>query len=612
MIEAIEKIPIEILEAQLKADEEEGSKSNPKYIVVFLDDKFNINKIDEGTYSEICEKHKDLSDLQKMLIKKFNYYLGVDYAFDKYGNKGYGGQSGLYTCSLLHYNFAKETFKSIIAERKRTKIDKTINALKKDKFIPKEIKTKLLNLIDNFFIKLIMNKKESEYNLNLLNKNSCKIIFIPSDEKFIKKYNSFEKKYLYEIFIKNICFEKDGIKKYKFPLDFFETPQTESLRVLYSKFGNDKIIFQDELCNLFSEEKFKRLNLFRRVMKKRKILPLPSFKITKDSNAYWICFSKENSLLKKLNEIYNKNKKPFDYCLISNFEGYRFENIINYDFNTTPLINNKIYKLEFNRYLDKKEKRVKEYHSRNKEHNKFELLWDISFLFWKLDSEEKTEQKQMFFFNQEIKNNPYLNQILKENSESIINQIFKQDNTFINHRLQSITKRILQGIFKSKELLARYKNPHQIKKLLLTNLKYEKDTMKSDEIKRVQQKLSEFKGTQKLDEIESDFEAYVYAGLIVKHLLSKTSSTKSPLEIMTKYLISVNTVKQLKDKIIFLTSKYDHQLTVTPKMWAIINELVLENNFEDNKLKENLIPFFIGFYMDFWISKEKQEDLNNN
>ncbi len=610
MIEAIEKIPIEILEAQLKADEEEGSKSNPKYIVVFLDDKFNINKIDEGTYSEICEKHKDLSDLQKKLIKRFNYYRGIEDFGKDFNRYSIGGNKALATCSLLHYDFSKKEgkiSKNIFIKKSDENVKyliENLNKKSKDYVLNKEFKDlKIIfeKVVINFFYNYLLSDNQK------IDFRKYRIVLIPKDGGFLKKYNLYHSK-----FIKLKANKEDGKEKYVFPYDTFNSCQFRKLGILYSKFGRKSLTYQDEEINLIKKEEFKKLDLFKKIVKMRKILPLPSFRITKDSNIYEICFSKENSLLKKLNEIYNKNKKPFDYCLISNFEGYRFENIINYDFNTTPLINNKIYKLEFNRYLDKKEKRVKEYHSRNKEHNKFELLWDISFLFWKLDSEEKTEQKQMFFFNQEIKNNPYLNQILKENSESIINQIFKQDNTFINHRLQSITKRILQGIFKSKELLARYKNPHQIKKLLLTNLKYEKDTMKSDEIKRVQQKLSEFKGTQKLDEIESDFEAYVYAGLIVKHLLSKTSSTKSPLEIMTKYLISVNTVKQLKDKIIFLTSKYDHQLTVTPKMWAIINELVLENNFEDNKLKENLIPFFIGFYMDFWISKEKQEGLNNN
>ncbi len=615
MIEAIEKIPIEILEAQLKRDGEEGNKSNPKYIIVFLDEEFKINNIDEGTYEEICEKYKlNKSSEKKNLIRRFNYYLGVDYAFDKYGNKGYGGQSGLYTCSLLHYNFAKETFKSIIKERKRTKIDKTISALKEDKAMPLEIKEVLLKLINNFFIDLVLNRKENEYGLSFKNKDSCKIIFIPHSKTFIKKYNKFEERYLFDKFRRNICIEEDEIKKYKFPLDFFETPQIKPLAILYSKFGKNNIVFQDEKCNLLSEEEFESLNLFRKILKKRKILPLPLFEVPKDSNIYEVCFSKEESLLKKLKIIYDKKETPFDYCLISNFEGYRFENIVNYDFDTTALINDKIYSLSFNKYFGKKEKKIKEFHSIKSAHNKNELLRDISFLFWSSNKPEQVEKSQISFFNPSnklLKNNLYLRQLFLENKESIVNQIFKSDNTFINYKLQHLIKKILRGVFKSREMLTRYENFHQVRNLLLINLKYDKSKMKSNKVKKIEQKLSQFKKKQKLDEIESDFEAYVYSGLIIKHLLSKTSSTKSSLEIMTKYLISASTTKQLKDKIIFLTGKYGYQLNITPKMWERINKLVLENDFRDDKLKENLIPFFIGFYMDFWISKEKQEDLNN-
>ena len=123
MIEAIAKIPDDILKGQSERRKE--SNVEPEYLIIFLDKNFEIKKTERGKFSEICTKNV-LTPLQKNLILKFKDYIGAtDFGDLKYGRKGFGGQFGLFTCSLLHYNFANNTFESIIRKRDIVKAENT-------------------------------------------------------------------------------------------------------------------------------------------------------------------------------------------------------------------------------------------------------------------------------------------------------------------------------------------------------------------------------------------------------------------------------------------------------------------------------------------------------
>jgi hypothetical protein len=609
MIEAITNIPIEILERVL---EEDPIKINDKqeFLVVFLRDNFEIEKIEKKTFDDIL-KENELSALQKRLIEKFNKYRGI-VDFQKYLNRySIGGNQALATCSLLHFDFSKEggTITNNLFKKKSNKnienIKKSFNDKKKKYFNllneNLDLKESFEKILQNLFLNIILNEKRyKEFNYKY---NKYKIVLIPKNDEYIKKFNSF-----FENFV-NIQKGFDSSSKFqRFNIDTFSSNNTRELGILFSKFGKNedkKINFQTEENNLIKTEHYIKIDKFKRILSNnKKILPLPMFKANK--NIYNICFS-NYSLLEKLKEIYKKYNKSFNYILVSNFEGYRFENIINFNFNTEKLINKEIYDLNFNKYKIKKE--IKEYHIKNRRHDKYELLFDMVFLFWKLNNEENIEIS--FFKNKSIikkeknfKNNYFLIYLFIKYQESIINQIFKQNNSFINFKLQKLINEILDGILKTKKFKERYESLYQIKNLLLIALKYGKGGKKMiDKTKEIEEKLDEFKKTQEIKEIKNDFEAYYYAGILINNLLKYNSSEKSILEIMTKNLISVNNIKQLKNKIIDLYRKYSYNFKVNSKMWDKLNNVFLKYKFEDNKVKDNLIPLYIGFYSNFNFKK---------
>ncbi len=614
MIEAISKIPDGILDGQL--EESLGqSKEGERYIVVFLDNDFNIEKIEEGNYEKICEKNPQLSDLQKGLIKNFQKYRGV-IDFGKNCNRyAIGGNQALATLSLLHYNFSNggKIHNNLFKKKSSENIDNILKKLDSKEEIYIKIREDYPGIVDSFkkilknlFIEVVL--EEKNYEGFEFDKN--KIVIIPKENSYIEEY-----KKLWKMFTDFKAGKREGNLQ-NFNIDTFgKDGQIVKHKALYSKFGK-AIVFQKEGINMISTEEYEKIDKIKKILNSSRfkgVIPLPLFEA--DTNIYQICFN-DGSLLKKLQEIYTKNNhKPFNYVLISsNNDGYRFENIINFDFNIDSLINKEIYKLKFNEYKPKEEVREVIFDRLN--HDKFELLFDIASLFWVIKDEEKNEYRQMSFFRPEIKNNTFLDRKLKENSESIINQIFKKNNEFINFRLQKIINSTLNEIIHSGETQKQFSSPFWMKKLLLLSLKYErkKEKMKTKELKEIENKLKKFKEGSSLNEIRGDFEAYLYAGLIFKHIVSASASGKTDLELASKYLLSLSTTNQLKEKIALLATQYSHNLKVNPKMWNEINKGLLEHEFKDEKVKNNLVPFFIGYYSDFWLSKpgeSKQENLNN-
>ncbi len=598
MIEAIRKIPNEILDGQLEKIEENKGRSNQKqkYLIILLDDNFVIKKKLKGTYDEISEK-ENLNGLSKDLIKN-----SLDYIYN--GRKGFGGQFGLYTCSPFHIKLGEKILEFFESEPKegKDKIQKSKEALANSSLFSKFEKNKISNMWQNLKNNFLEFKGEFK-----LDKGDI-IVFIPEEEEKIKYFKEEHQKYLEEVELRNKIDEENFAK---FPFDIYEKFNPKH-KILYSKFSKDQI-YQEEDFNLIPNEISEKMEKFKMILEKgnyRKVLPLPLFEA--NTNIYQICFN-DNSLLRKLQEIYKENNnKPFNYVLISsNDDGYRFENIINFNFKVDSLINKSIYDLKFNEHKFKNEINIID--NKDRKHERFELLFDIASIFWVIRNEEKNEYRQMSFFRPEIKNNAFLDRKLKENSESIINQIFKNNNEFINFRLSKIINSVLNEILHSGETQKQFSYPYGMKKLLLLSLKYEtkKEKMKSKELKEIEDKLKKFRENSNLDEIESDFEAYLYAGLIFKHLVSASASGKTDLEIASKSLLSVSTTKQLIDKMVLLTTQYSHNLKVNPKMWGEMNRALLEHEFQDERVKNNLVPFFIGYYSDFWLSTEKQENLNN-
>ena len=589
MIEAIAKIPDDILKGQSERRKE--SNVEPEYLIIFLDKNFEIKKTERGKFSEICTKNV-LTPLQKNLILKFKDYIGAtDFGDLKYGRKGFGGQFGLFTCSLLHYNFANNTFESIIRKRDIVKAENTLKAIDDDKkeevqILNKytEIKLKLTKILLNFFINTVPKKEEMNFNISFKADNE-KIIFIPESDEFIETYNKFHKEYL---------LSKSGKigneQELRFDLDTSEK-YDKQLHQLYSKFGRNKTVIQDESCNKIQREIAEKIGFFKRILGKS-ILPLPLFYVQEDSNIYASCFS-SNSLLKKLKDIYSQcDNKPFNYLLISNFDGYRFERVIHFNFDISDIINQEVYSLKFNNFKVKNE--IITIQNKQRKHDKFELLFDISLLFWNLNV-EKSETKEMSFFNSKIKNNLFLNQLLIENSESIVSQIFKQNNTFIRDRLFILINNLLKGTFRAQEIKERYESSFQMRRLLLIYFKYEVAGKMVLKIKEIEKKMDEFLRTNNLDEFENDEITLYLAGQIINYLLSNTSYGGSKLELMTKYLLSVNSIEQLKKRICDLTSKYSHNIYDNER-WRTANKRFLEYEFKNQNFKQNLIPFFTGFY----------------
>ncbi|MDD3160138.1 MAG: hypothetical protein PHQ98_04175 [Candidatus ainarchaeum sp.] len=604
MIEAILKIPDEILDAQMNMGS--SSNKNNNYVIVVFDKNHNIKNIFQCDTKSIIETNS-LTNIQKKLIFDFNIFRGIVKFGKNFNRYSFGGKQSLATCSLLHYDFSKDGITSIKLFKLNdlTVIQNVIDVLqlkkktKYSKLIEDHIDVSIVleNYINNLFINEIFskNKKYPDISFNL-----SKIILIPESDKFIEKFILFWTEFM------ELQSGKTTDAFQNFNIDTFNSEQSSKHSILYSKVGLKKIIFQTEDINKINTKDYEKIEKFKSVLNNarlRNILPLPMGTI-ENTNNYNICFS-DLSLLSKLKKIFSNNYNfPFNYLLISNFDGYQFENITNFNFNINELINKQIYDLKLNTFELKNE--LIEINQSNILHDKFELLFDISFLFWRNKDESKLEEKQFSFFKPEIKENSFLNQILKENSISIINQIFKNDNNFLNFRFLPIINKILNEIIKNGKIIEMYLSVNNMKRLLLLSMKYEKgDFMKSNEVKKIEKKLELFKENEEISQIESDFEAYYYVGVLLNHLVGESKSSKNKLEVINNYLISASTTDQLKKQLLLLTEKYVRDLKVNQKMWDKFNYLFFSYDFEDKKVKNNLIPIFIGVYSNFWLSKTK-------
>lgn len=601
MIDAIAKIPKEKLIGQQELSKSKTYKDN-KFTVVFLDTRFNIEKTGKGTFSEIC-KNNELNETQKKLIEKFNDYRGITEFGGNFNRKSFGGKQALATCSLLHYDFTKEggTITKALHEGDTKYINNVLKVFEENKcnkyssVLPQnpEFKSALKKIVENLFLPIKPYLFEN------------KIVVLPKDPEFIEEYNKFHRKFL------NMQSNRDNLSDTPpFNLEVHEGFQKDFAQ-LYSKFGNNKIIYQKEGINTIDKETFIKLDLFKKALANHKgILPLPLITVPKHSNIYATCFS-EKSLLQKLKEIYLATRsKPFNYLLVSNFEneGFRFERVVQFDFNCNELINEAIYSIRFNKLKRKKEIIAVEQKPTN--HTKFELFFDMVTLFWNL-KEENAIKKEISFFKPKIKNNPFLNQILCENAAGIISLIYKQNNSFIKYRLPLIINSILAATLRNEELKQRYNSTIQMRKLLMVFYKYEGMGEMTEELKEIEGILKKLVASDKLDEIKSDNAALYLAGQIMAYLLSKTSSGGSKLQLMSKNLLSITSTDNLKQKICELTSKYSHNVYDT-KRWNIANKRFLEYEFNDQRFRDKLIPFFTGFYADniFFEKKEKETETN--
>jgi hypothetical protein len=407
------------------------------------------------------------------------------------------------------------------------------------------------------------------------------------------------------------------------PFDFNETENNGiEYKILSSKMRNEGN--QNNLKKIKTD----KIKLFIDVLnnKKLNILPLPLFEVT-NSNIYKnIVFheyktpqekgrkgeEKEDtySLLNKLKQIYNSNNKPFNYILFSRKgqnENIRFENVINFDFKIDNILNDKIYDLEFNKYFkDNKEELI---FSNTDKEDKNTLLFDLLLFFG--------TTKQDILFNPEIKNNPNLNQLLLENHKGICNLIYKNDNTFLQkNRFKKFTNKFLNLVLKTKELKERFKKFDNLNKVLLIYLKYEETKKMAEWLKKIETEFEilrnkrleknnqeEFKLL--IDKIEisenNDKKVLFLAGQIIQFLTSKTSFGGSQLEHTCKYILNVNNFKDLKIKILFLEDKYSsnkkYKYVFMSNLWKKINKLVLSFEIKnEERFKDNLIPFFVGFY----------------
>lgn len=91
------------------------------------------------------------------------------------------------------------------------------------------------------------------------------------------------------------------------------------------------------------------------------------------------------------------------------------------------------------------------------------------------------------------------------------------------------------------------------------------------------------------------------------YLLTQSQSAKNTLDLLGTYLISANSMEDIKKKIAELTQKFKHNIANT-QLWRKINEKLLGYSFENAKIKENIIAFYTGFYAEniFYTKKEKQ------
>lgn len=618
MIEAITKIPKDVLKGQLREIEENLVDNKTQFILFKLDENLELD-FDEnfrrGKFSDL-EKTFNISKKQKELILNYKKYIDDN-------TKSYGTREGLLSCSPLHFKFTdkvldfdKNTKSKNNDNKGKYRYEIYINEFKKDKFYDNKIKDKISLNIENVFYKIV--NKEIE-----VKKNEVLIFLLPDD--FINDFKDFFKNYL-NFKYKEIKFSKDYLLKEEksslkdcsenncvdnkicnFNLDVFESYQDKH-RLIYNKLNNKIIKYND---SLITKEDYEKIELFKKIIEYKKIyyLPIPSFKLENYKNKQ--IFEKV-SLLQKLKNIYKTEEKPFNYYLISreSNKNYRFEKITNFHFIIDEMINEDIYNLRLNSYKEGK------INLKNKVHDKYELLFDMLFLFFNCKDEVESVDKLLsFLFNPEVyTRNSFVKQILNENATSVINLIFKEKKDFINFRLLKLINKILNNILKVEELQNRFKFTNQIRRLLLIAFKYETIEYESKKVKmakeflEIEEKFDKFRETEEISKIENIIEGYYYFGIVFKILLSKTSSGKSSLELLSKYLISTSTVKQLKDKMILLSSKYAHNLGVNPKMWNRLNEILLKYDFKNGEnVKDNLIPLFAGFYSSDYVSKKKEE-----
>ena len=116
MIEAILQIPDEVLQANLKR---ENDVQDYGIIVVFLDNNFKISSIEKF---ENYEETKNSDKISQEQIKLLNCNKFQDPPTVDTQHKGFGGTRGLFTCSPIHIRLSRTYINKLLKNKKLKKL----------------------------------------------------------------------------------------------------------------------------------------------------------------------------------------------------------------------------------------------------------------------------------------------------------------------------------------------------------------------------------------------------------------------------------------------------------------------------------------------------------
>lgn len=608
MIEAILKIPDEVLNSNLSESTDSNKLDKTRVIIVFLDDEFEIQDVEIHTYAEwknsdkISQKQIQLLDCQRFIAP-----VGI-----RPSRKGFGGQYGLSTCSPLHIKLTETYIQALLNKTDLKKIDAFANSLKESALFT--FSNRLIMAIRLFFKEATYASNEKLNNLSFRNwqvdvKKNDYLIFLAKEryiEEFILSYN----KFIEQINSRTINIQKGRCFICRntgeldvFPYGNFEGEQQKHNQ-LFHKFNKVVNYYPNALV---CKECIAKIEKFFKIVTKRTLfrVPIPLNIRNSSLTTKNLIFDEEkkHKLLEKLKEIYeDNNSEPFDYVLFScsiNNQGindYQFEYIPNFNYKFKQ---NDVGCLKFNDYLDKS-KVKKQIIVGNLTSDKSILVRDINEIFL-----PKYAMASKFFEDAgDIKKmDAFIKLKFLQYREQIINFVFKNDSHFLDYAIKNLIEEILLNVTKNKELKEYYSNPFNLKRLLLHYYKYELKKAKNmkyksliDMEKKVDDITKQYQSDKEvIIDVKNDFEAAYIAGQIFHYLLNQSKSGKEELDLLGTYLLGVHNFEQIKEKILDLTQRYRHEI-INTKLWSKFNEALLGYQFEDNSVRGNIVAFYTGVY----------------
>jgi len=439
-------------------------------------------------------------------------------------------------------------------------------------------------------------------NFNVINFNEQFNVFVKN--KIKKKYDDLS------IGKENCCVCGSFDEIYKPEKGNFQTEQYNKHSQLYhyrnidSK--NQKYIGYCKKC-------FDKLNNIFEIIENNKIynLILP----TSNNEDNMISFKniyldkdKQNSLLNNLKDISNNSGNLINFILYQ-FKDYKrddftidfakdFNYIINDNLDSLKSIFNNISYNKFNINSKKNNSIIEPISDR---YNKSDFLLDLKLFF------KGTFYENQLYFNYDLNRikDFYQKYLVSKYKKSVFDYIYLQkDYLFYGKLFDELLLDILKIILKSSEF-RKYYSIDNIQKLLLKYYKIDLiirggKNMCVDKIKHFDNKISKLieniinKDANINLDLENDYEASYIFGHMLYYILSNTNSSKKEFEQLSKEMLNINNIEQLKMKTHKLYMKYSYNLREDKFVRIMLNS-ILKYKYNSTKLDEQLIALLTGF-----------------